>query len=161
MNNANRNFGSSHQGQNIWQSGLDQNVIFLAELFQRLPIVQSALLIGVGDQGAMPPQVDLASRNIRLLSAHGATDEVDVIIEMVGALDVQWLDLMRARQEGGLLPLWSAIRRSRGARCLQQAGPRGAARPLRRNLTLPNFYRLYESINGRCTKLRPNLNEAH
>jgi len=70
----------SHRGQNIWQNGLGQNVIFLAELFQRLPIVQSVLLIDVGDQGAMPPQVDLASRNIRLLSAHEATDEVNVII---------------------------------------------------------------------------------
>jgi hypothetical protein len=86
----------SHEGQNIWQNGLGQNVIFLAELFQRLPIVQSVLLIDVGDQGVMPPQVDLASRNIRLLSAREATDEVDVIIEMGGALDVQWLDLMRA-----------------------------------------------------------------
>jgi hypothetical protein len=99
-----------------------------------LPIVQSVPLIDVDDQGAMPPQVDLASRNIHLLSAHEATDEVNVIIETGPALDVQWLDLMRARQEGGLLLLWSAIRRSRGAHCLQQAGPRGAARPLRRNL---------------------------
>ncbi|CAD6559643.1 DUF2827 domain-containing protein [Paraburkholderia metrosideri] len=87
----------SHHGQNIWQNGLGQNVIFLAELFQRLPIVKSVLLIDVGDQGAMPPQVDLASRNIRLMSAHEAADEVDVIIEMGGALDPQWLDLMRAR----------------------------------------------------------------
>jgi hypothetical protein len=87
----------SHHGQNIWQNGLGQNVIFLAELFQRLASVQSVLLIDVGDQGVMPPQVDLASRNIRLLSAHEATDEVDVIIEMGGALDAQWLDLMRAR----------------------------------------------------------------
>ena len=87
----------SHHGQNIWQNGLGQNVIFLAELFQRLPIVKSVLLIDVGDQGVMPPQVDLASRNIRLMSAHEAADEVDVIIEMGGALDPQWLDLMRAR----------------------------------------------------------------
>jgi hypothetical protein len=87
----------SHHGQNIWQNGLGQNVIFLAELFQRLPIVQSVQLIDVGDQGAMPPQVDLASRNIRIMSVHDAADEVDVIIEMSGALEAQWLDLMRAR----------------------------------------------------------------
>jgi hypothetical protein len=87
----------SHHGQNIWQNGLGQNVIFLAELLQRLPIVQSVLLIDVGDQGVMPPQVDLVSRNIRLLSVREAADEVDVIIEMSGALDPQWLDLMRAR----------------------------------------------------------------
>jgi hypothetical protein len=87
----------THGGQNIWQNGLGQNVIFLAELFQRLPFVESVLLIDVGDQGVMPPQVDLAARNLRLMKAHEASDEVDVIVEMGGALDIEWLDLMRAR----------------------------------------------------------------
>ena len=87
----------THEGQNIWQNGLGQNVIFLAELFQRLPFVQSVLLIDVGDQGAMPPQVDLTTRNLRVMTAREATDEVDVIVEMGGALDVQWLDLMSSR----------------------------------------------------------------
>lgn len=87
----------THQGQNIWQNGLGQNVIFLAELFQRLPFVQSVTLIDVGDQGAMPQQVDTVSKGLRIMTTREATDEVDVIIEMGGALDVQWLDLMRAR----------------------------------------------------------------
>jgi hypothetical protein len=87
----------THAGQNIWENGLGQNVIFLAELFQRLPFVESVLLIDCGDQGAMPSQVDLGARNLRLMTAHEATDEVDVIIEMAGALDIGWLDLMRAR----------------------------------------------------------------
>ena len=87
----------THMGQNIWQNGLGQNVIFLAELFQRLPFVQSVVLIDVGDQLAMPPQVDLSSRDLRIMPIREATDEVDVIVEMGGALDVQWLDLMRAR----------------------------------------------------------------
>lgn len=87
----------THAGQNIWQNGLGQNVIFLAELFQRLPFVQSVVLIDVGDQGVMPAQVDLATRNLRLMRTHEATDQVDVIVEMGGALDIEWLDLMRAR----------------------------------------------------------------
>jgi hypothetical protein len=87
----------THEGQNIWQNGLGQNVIFLAELFQRLPFVQSVLLIDVGDQLAMPPQVDLTAKALRIIRQQEATDEVDVIVEMGGALDVQWLDLMRAR----------------------------------------------------------------
>ncbi|MGF6767436.1 hypothetical protein P3T24_007800 [Paraburkholderia sp. GAS33] len=87
----------SHQGQNIWQNGLGQNVIFLAELLQRLPFVQSVLLIDVGDQLAMPPQVDRSSNALRIMRQQDATDEVDVIFEMGGALDIQWLDLMRAR----------------------------------------------------------------
>jgi hypothetical protein len=87
----------THEGQNIWQNGLGQNVVFLAELLQRLPFVRSVLLIDVGDQLAMPPQVDLSSRALRIMRQQEATDEVDVVVEMGGALDVQWLDLMRAR----------------------------------------------------------------
>ncbi|SAK96472.1 hypothetical protein AWB79_07342 [Caballeronia hypogeia] len=87
----------THQGQNIWQNGLGQNVIFLAEALQKLPFVEDVSLIDVGDQNAMPPQVDMASKGLRIIRAQDATDTVDVIFEMGGALDTQWLDLMRAR----------------------------------------------------------------
>ncbi|MGV2293292.1 DUF2827 domain-containing protein [Trinickia sp. YCB016] len=87
----------THEGQSIWQNGLGQNVIFLAEAFVRLPFVQSVVLIDVGDQRAMPAQVDLAALNLRIMTLQEATDQVDVIIEMGGALDAQWLGLMRAR----------------------------------------------------------------
>ncbi|WP_439890870.1 DUF2827 domain-containing protein [Ralstonia sp. 25C] len=87
----------THEGQNIWQNGLGQNVIFLAELFQQLPFVSGVVLIDVGNQRAMPPQVTLTAKNLRLMTAREASDEVDVIIEMAGALDGEWLDLMRAR----------------------------------------------------------------
>jgi hypothetical protein len=84
-------------GQNIWENGLGQNVVFLARLFQQLPFVGSVVLIDVGDQQVMPAQVDLNALGLRLMRAHEATDEVDVIIEMAGALDPQWLALQRAR----------------------------------------------------------------
>jgi hypothetical protein len=84
-------------GQNIWENGLGQNVVFLARLFQQLPFVGSVVLIDVGDQQVMPAQVDLDALGLRLMRAHEATDEVDVIIEMAGALDPQWLALQRAR----------------------------------------------------------------
>ncbi|MEZ2352793.1 DUF2827 domain-containing protein [Caballeronia sp. RCC_10] len=87
----------THQGQNIWQNGLGQNVIFLAEALQKLPFVESVALIDVGDQNALPPQVDAASKGLRIMRIPDATDNVDVIFEMGGALDTQWLDLMRAR----------------------------------------------------------------
>ncbi|WP_094782578.1 DUF2827 domain-containing protein [Paraburkholderia ribeironis] len=87
----------THEGQNIWQNGLGQNVIFLAEAFQRLPFVEAVVLIDVGNQNVMPHQVDTAAKNLRVLTQRESTDEVDVIVEMGGALDIQWLDLMRAR----------------------------------------------------------------
>ncbi len=87
----------THQGQNIWQNGLGQNVIFLSEALQKLPFIESVSLIDVGDQNALPPQVDAASKGLRIMRIHEATDAVDVIFEMGGALDTEWLDLMRAR----------------------------------------------------------------
>jgi len=87
----------THQGQNIWENGLGQNVVFLARLFQRLPFVRSVVLLDVGDQPRMPEQVDIDMLGLRLMPARAASDEVDVIVEMAGALDPQWLALQRAR----------------------------------------------------------------
>lgn len=87
----------THEGQNIWENGLGQNVIFLAQLFRRLPFVRSVQLLDVGNQAAMPEQVDVDALGLRLMPARDASDEVDVIIEMAGALDPQWLALQRAR----------------------------------------------------------------
>jgi Protein of unknown function (DUF2827) len=88
---------TSRQDQNIWQNGLGQNVIFLARLFQRLPFVSRVSLIDTGDQGALPEQVDTGALDLRLMSHLDASDEVDVIVEMGGLLDSEWLELMRAR----------------------------------------------------------------
>jgi hypothetical protein len=87
----------THQGQNIWQNGLGQNVIFFAEALQKLPFIEKVSLIDVGDQNAMPPQVDTLSKGLNIIRHNDATDAVDVIFEMGGALDSQWLELMRAR----------------------------------------------------------------
>nr|WP_062605465.1 DUF2827 domain-containing protein [Caballeronia calidae] len=87
----------THHGQNIWQNGLGQNVIFFAEVLQKLPFVESVSLIDVGDQNAMPPQVATASKGLHIMCIQEATDAVEVVFEMGGALDTQWLDLMRAR----------------------------------------------------------------
>lgn len=87
----------SHANQNIWENGIGQNVVFLAECLRGSEWVSSVILIDVGDQGKMAPQVDLASIQLRMVSQHEASDEVDLIIEMSGALNSEWLSLMRAR----------------------------------------------------------------
>lgn len=87
----------SHEGQNIWENGLGQNVCFLAQLLQRLPFVSKVVLIDVGDQTSMAPQVESAAFGFARVSPQEATDLVDVVIEMAGALEPQWLRLLRAR----------------------------------------------------------------
>lgn len=87
----------SRAGQNIWENGLGQNVFFLAKLLQRLPFVQSVVLVDVGDQTALAPQVDVQAAGLTLIKQHDATDAVDLVIEMAGGLDPKWVSLMRAR----------------------------------------------------------------
>jgi len=87
----------SHESQSIWQNGLGQNVVFLAQAFQHLSLVDSVVLIDVGSEQKLPPEVDAIAPGLRIVTLQEATDDVDVIIEMAGALDCQWLDLMRAR----------------------------------------------------------------
>jgi hypothetical protein len=87
----------SHAGQNIWENGLGQNVIFLAELLRRLPFVAAVSLVDVGDQQALAPQVDLQALDLRLIPVREAADQIDVVVEMAGVLDPHWLALQRAR----------------------------------------------------------------
>ncbi|WP_248322648.1 DUF2827 domain-containing protein [Caballeronia sp. Sq4a] len=88
---------ASYEGQSVWSNGMGQNIVFLAELFQRLPFVSSVVLIDVGALSAMPQDVDVVGKKLRVIGTREATDAVDVVIELGGALDVGWLDLMRAR----------------------------------------------------------------
>ena len=87
----------THANQNIWENGMGQNVIFLARALRAVPFVRSVVLINVGDQNRMPEQVDLGGESLELLTQEQATDRVDVIIELAGALSAQWLALQRAR----------------------------------------------------------------
>lgn len=87
----------THDGQNIWENGLGQNTVFLAQLFAALPGVTSVVLIDVGDQRVMPQQVEALSLGFLRVNLQQAADLVDVVIEMAGAIDAQWLQLMRAR----------------------------------------------------------------
>ena len=87
----------THAGQNIWENGLGQNVIFLAQTFQKLPFVRSVILLNGGDQETLPPQVNIDALGLQMMHPRDATDHIDVAIEMAGALDVKWLDYLRAQ----------------------------------------------------------------
>ncbi len=86
----------SHAGQNIWENGMGQNVLFLARLLQRVPFVEKVWLVDVGDQDGLPPQVDLNALGLELVRAQAVTDVLDVAIEMAGALPAEWLSYFRA-----------------------------------------------------------------
>ncbi|MBI0159182.1 hypothetical protein BGI05_08990 [Snodgrassella alvi] len=87
----------THANQNIWENGMSQNIIFLVQSLKAIPFVKSVDLINVGGQPGMAEQIDLSLFDLRLLSEQEAEDAFDVIIELAGALNPQWLALQRAR----------------------------------------------------------------
>ncbi|KVV52637.1 hypothetical protein WT27_28880 [Burkholderia territorii] len=87
----------THAGQSVWENGLNQNIFFLGQLLQTLPMVREVVLLNCGDQASVPPEAEAAALGWPLLFPRDATDRVDVVIEMGGGLDVAWLDYVRAR----------------------------------------------------------------
>ena len=86
----------THAGQNIWENGMGQNVLFVAQLLRRIDFVESVVLVDVGDQQTMPPQVDIAAMGLSLARAGELIDAIDVVIELAGALHPEWLAYFRA-----------------------------------------------------------------
>jgi hypothetical protein len=86
----------THAGQNVWENGLGQNTFHLARLFRALPFVERVVLLNCGDQDAVPSQAAEDAAEFPLLRPAEATDLIDVALEMGGALDLEWLDYIRA-----------------------------------------------------------------
>ncbi|WP_066723261.1 DUF2827 family protein [Sphingomonas pituitosa] len=84
-------------GQNIWNNGIGQNVYHLATLCRQLPFVEAVYLINCGDQQEPPACAGEAGKCFRLISLAEATDLVDVVIELSGAIDREWGERFRAR----------------------------------------------------------------
>jgi hypothetical protein len=86
----------THAGQNVWENGLGQNIFHLARLFRALPFVEGVFLLNCGDQDELPPQAADEAAEFPLIRLREATEIIDVAIEMGGALNLEWLDYIRA-----------------------------------------------------------------
>lgn len=91
----------THAGHSLWNNGIGQNVLHLAELLDALAFVERVALIDCGDQRALPPDMPDEARRFAVLSPQEAEDGLDVAIEMAGGLDAKWIARFRAR--GGAL----------------------------------------------------------
>lgn len=87
----------TYEAQNIWANGLGQNVFHLARLMRSIPFVDEVIMINCGDRPAFTNDAAPGVTDFPLIPPRDATDRIDVVIEMAGGLDVEWLDLMRAR----------------------------------------------------------------
>ncbi|KWA78785.1 hypothetical protein WL30_35135 [Burkholderia ubonensis] len=87
----------THAGHSVWENGLGQNIFFFVQLLRALPFVTDIVLLNCGDQENLAPEVEEVAAGIRLVAPRDAADCVDVVFEMGGGLDVEWLDHIRAR----------------------------------------------------------------
>lgn len=92
--------------QNIWSAGITQNALFLAKLLRKIPFVRDVVLLDVGSEASLGGQVDLEWFGTRMVKLPDAADQMDVIIEMAGAIDTPWLGLQRAR---GKKVVWHCV----------------------------------------------------
>jgi hypothetical protein len=83
-------------GHNIWNNGIGQNVYHLANTLARIPFVEKVFLINTGDQESHAHGVGGIANEYSLLSLAEAKDNIDVAIELSGALDVSWIKRVRA-----------------------------------------------------------------
>jgi hypothetical protein len=88
---------ATRSGHTIWDNGLGQNVFFLVKLLRALPAVRDVVLLNCGAEPRMPADAEALMPDLKLLRPNEATELVDVVIEMSGGLDVEWLDYLRAR----------------------------------------------------------------
>lgn len=82
--------------QLIWENGLFQNCVFLAQLLSQSPAVQDAVLVNTGASPVgdwLQPQFT----GIRLLTPEEAAHSLDVVIDMGAQLPADWHQAFRAR----------------------------------------------------------------
>ena len=91
---------------NIWSSGLNQNILFLAQTLLATQLAEEVVLINIADGEFPVSQVDLRLWGLRMVPLSQIGDSLDVIIEMGGALDPIFLDFQRAK---GKRVVWCAV----------------------------------------------------
>lgn len=87
----------THAGQSIWENGLGQNIFYFVQLLRGLPFVADIVLLNCGDQPSLPPEAATLAGDVPLVAPRDLLEPPDVIFEMGGGLDVEWLDYARAQ----------------------------------------------------------------
>ncbi len=87
----------TQEGQNIWNNGIGQNVFHLACTLEKIPFVRDVILVNTGDQNFVPSGASFLSDKFRLVPLSEAADQIDVIFEVSGGINVEWLGRFRAR----------------------------------------------------------------
>ncbi|KWH29531.1 hypothetical protein WL99_15000 [Burkholderia cepacia] len=86
----------ARDGQAIWESGIHQNIAFLAMMLKSSDRIGPVYFLNGGDASALPAGLELDGLDIPLVKPSNVTHEVDVVIEMGAQLPAEWLRHMKA-----------------------------------------------------------------
>lgn len=87
----------SKAGDNIWNSGIGQNVYHLANLLMHISFVRNVVLIDCGETGAPADNTGSMGEKYAIIPMAEALDAVDVTIEVAGGMPPEWIAQFRAR----------------------------------------------------------------
>lgn len=81
----------------MWENGIFQNCLFLAQLLQRCPGVGEVVLVAGGDGSPQDAQAFLEESPVRVIDMQTAMTHLDLMIEMSAQLAKEWVIDFRTR----------------------------------------------------------------
>ena len=88
--------GLHHEQETLWNNGIKQNAVFLAEALKRCPSVGAVVLVNT-TQVAITEQLPWDQGRWPTLSFEAAKDQLDVLIELGGQIDALQTDYLKRR----------------------------------------------------------------
>ncbi|NVM88381.1 DUF2827 domain-containing protein [Variovorax sp. SG517] len=88
--------GLHHEAETLWNNGIKQNAVFLAEALKHCPVVTSVVLVNTT---AVPitPALPWDQARWPTVTFEAAKDSVDVLIELGGQIDAAQTDYLKQR----------------------------------------------------------------
>ncbi|WP_395348457.1 DUF2827 domain-containing protein [Variovorax sp. UC122_21] len=88
--------GLHHEAETLWNNGIKQNAVFLAEALEHCPGVASVVLVNT-TATPITPALPWDQARWPTTNFEGAKDEVDVLIELGGQIDALQTDYLKQR----------------------------------------------------------------
>ena len=84
--------------QSLWENGIFQNCLFLAQLLQLSPVVAEVVLVaGGGDGGPEQAKAFLEESPVPVIDMAAGMEQLDLMIEMSAQLSKEWIIAFRER----------------------------------------------------------------
>ena len=81
---------------NIWNSGLNQNLLLFAQLLRASPAIGQVYLVNVGKETKLPPDAMVPGLDLPVVKPQDVTHELDLVIEFGASLPLEWVRHVRA-----------------------------------------------------------------